>query len=278
MAELVIGAVGLVSLASLFETCVDAFSYIQLGHNFSNDYQNSILQLRLIQLSLTRWGEAVNINTQYLIQQEPLIRPVLANILNTIKDAERISSKYAGQHNILDAKLQQQDSTEEICSKVAKLVMARQKKTTLVKKVCWAIYHKEHFDSLIKVTSGLVRQLVELFPAAQATQSQLCVHDLAQITQKDNATQLQLIQHVSLPVDRPMSEAAGAKLVELTGHQYFGNLASGKARARYGDTYDDAPAQVVVSTSHVFENNTATDNARAVYGNHIGSLRDFWAD
>jgi len=56
MADLAIGALGLVGLVTLFDTCVSTFDRVQLGRHFSKDYQTADLEFRLVQLKLIRWG------------------------------------------------------------------------------------------------------------------------------------------------------------------------------------------------------------------------------
>jgi len=273
MAELAIGAVGLVGLVALFETCVSGFEYIELGHDFSKDYQLSSLEFRLVQLRLSRWGQAVDITDDYPIERQKLIRPVLASILNTLNDVQKISVKYAGD-GVSDAdSLRQDDNIGQICSKVEKLVVARQKKTPLMKKVKWALYQKHHFDELIRVTSGLVDNLVDLFPATKATQLQLCAQDLEQITQASNDEQLQLVQAASEKVDVPMSKVAETA---IQGHRYQGNILNSLARGHYGDMIGQGASRT--GASHVFETNVANDSARAHYGDRVGPVKDIFDD
>lgn len=53
---------GALSVAALFNNCVDCFEYIQLGRSFGHDYERCQLRLDIAKTRLGRWGEAVKIN------------------------------------------------------------------------------------------------------------------------------------------------------------------------------------------------------------------------
>jgi hypothetical protein len=50
------------SVAALFNNCVDCFEFIQLGRRFGSDYERCQLRLDIAKTRLGRWGEAVKVN------------------------------------------------------------------------------------------------------------------------------------------------------------------------------------------------------------------------
>lgn len=208
MAELTVAAVGLVGLASLFETCVNSVSYIKIARSFSADYQSLSFELELVQSRLYRWLEAVDISNNADFLEDKLLRSILANILNTLEEVRKVSSKYASEHSVAGPDAQQDDSIEVFRAKIADIIAFRQKSTSLVKKTTWALYHKEHFDTLISDTSRLVTQLIELFPASQARQTQLCAEEVLELSGGGDEVQLKYLQDASSRVDELMSRAA----------------------------------------------------------------------
>lgn len=59
MAEL---ALGIVSLAGLFNNAVDSCGYIRLGHHYACDFQTSRTKLDWSRLQLPRWGAALSVD------------------------------------------------------------------------------------------------------------------------------------------------------------------------------------------------------------------------
>ena len=47
--------IGSLSLASLFETCMKCFDYIDTGKQYGEDYQRFAMSLRSIELHMSRW-------------------------------------------------------------------------------------------------------------------------------------------------------------------------------------------------------------------------------
>ncbi|KAL9588320.1 MAG: hypothetical protein Q9179_008005, partial [Wetmoreana sp. 5 TL-2023] len=65
------------------------------------------------------------------------------------------------------------------------LSIKRQNQTPLRQKAKWAFYEEKHFKRLIEDITSLVNDLIELFPAAQESQKQLCKTEVAEISAKE---------------------------------------------------------------------------------------------
>jgi len=275
MAEL---AIGVISLASLFDTCVNGFSHIQLARSFSDDYERSSLELGLVQLRLYRWGEAVNIsdNPGYPADTTKFVRSILASILNTLETAQKVSAKYASNSSVARPASGQDDSINALRAKVAKLIISRQKSTSLVKKTTWSLYHKEHFERLISNTSRLVTELVDLFPASQTRQAEVCALEVSEIAESGDPAQLKLLQDVSRRVDELVSRVAG-EAIRHTGHTYQETFIGGQARAKLGDIVA-LGAVKSGGTTHLYDRTTVSGTARVVIGDHFGATKDVFDD
>lgn len=62
MAEVFSTVASALSVAALFNNCVDCFEYIQLGRHFGRDFERCQLKLDVAKTRLGRWGQAVAIN------------------------------------------------------------------------------------------------------------------------------------------------------------------------------------------------------------------------
>lgn len=186
-------AIGVISLAALFDNAVNCFEYIQLGRAFGKNYQVSLLKLDNARLRLSRWGKAVGLgcdveNTRSLQSRIAAPSPevkqaeaILGQIVDLFLVAEGVSNKFKTRVSSNDTKLVLYDEKKDmepvprlLHEQMRELSISRQKGTSFLKKAKWALYEEKQFKRLIEDITELVNALVELFPAAQATQKQLC--------------------------------------------------------------------------------------------------------
>ena len=66
----------------------------------------------------------------------------------------------------------------------------RQNQTGLRQKAKWALYEEKHFKRLIEDITNLVDDLIELFPAAQASQKKLCTAEVVEMSANGNLPML----------------------------------------------------------------------------------------
>ncbi|KAL7925829.1 prion-inhibition and propagation domain-containing protein [Trichoderma austrokoningii] len=135
---------GAVSVAALFNSCVDNFKCIRLSRQFGEDFERCQLKLEVAKSRFGRWGEAVGVNskprfTSAAQQSDDVVGDVL-EILGGIepyfKSAQKKSLRYA--KNNTDA--------------------------GLVKKSTWALYDKKSLDSIISQILSWIDELESLFP------------------------------------------------------------------------------------------------------------------
>ncbi|OJJ42792.1 hypothetical protein ASPZODRAFT_1258731 [Penicilliopsis zonata CBS 506.65] len=207
------------SLPSVFTSCVDCFQYFHLEHTFGIDYENSLIQLDVAHLRLSRWGESIRIETdQPLIESEAErdhAKNLLQAIINTFDDARRVSSRYNNAAKMVEPcetpSFQRQPSfqTSPVHGKLRKMAHRRQKGTGFLRRVKWALHDKKTLDDLIEKVTKYTDQLVELFPAAPLAamesdeSSQTGEHESLQtaavMADVDNGPEKPLVTEIEMP-------------------------------------------------------------------------------
>ncbi|KAI8938669.1 hypothetical protein NX059_004536 [Plenodomus lindquistii] len=223
MAEAAGLVVGVVALSGLFNNTVQCFEYIQLGRAFGKDYQTSQLKLDSARLRLSRWGKSLNLDADDLKNSTSLeeqfksnadvdhAQNLLGQIQDLFADAEGISTKYKSRANPGDNNLAIYDPKKDLEPPIVKLheqmhnlALARQNETGRRQKAKWALYQQKSFARLIEDVTELVDNLVDLFPAAQPAQIELCEQEVA--TFDDNES-LALLKEISATQDRQLEDA-----------------------------------------------------------------------
>lgn len=218
MAEAAGLAVGIIGLASLFNNAVDCFEYVQLGRNFSTDFQTSVLKLDNARLRLSRWGQAVGLSdniakiqslqaTALPIEDMPRAERLLGQILDLFADAEGVSLKFKNNTSTSDTSLAifnvQADMDpvgRSLHEKMRELSIKRQNGASLRQKMKWALYGEKHFKRLIEDVIDLVDDLVEVFPAARQTQLELCEIEAAEVANES----LPMLQDIAASQDKDL--------------------------------------------------------------------------
>jgi hypothetical protein len=220
--------VGVLALAGLFNNAVDCFEYVQLGRNFGKNFQTSLLKLDNARLRLSRWGQSVGMSgdlndlqslnqTLGSAQDKGKAEGILGQILELFAEAEGVSSKIKCRVKPNDATLIVYDPqtdlepmTATLHQKMRELCIKRQNRTGLRQKAKWALYEEKHFRRLIEDVTDLVNDLVDLFPAAQASQRALCEIEVSELGTEES---LPVLKEIAASQDKYL-EAAIAKVVE----------------------------------------------------------------
>ncbi|KAK8093428.1 hypothetical protein PG997_000113 [Apiospora hydei] len=101
MAEIFGIVAGALSVAALFDNCVDSFEYIQLGRHFGRDFERCQLKLDVARIRLGRWGSAVKINKDPrfdivtpLDKKSQNVRAILEEIKQLFQVVQKSSKRY----------------------------------------------------------------------------------------------------------------------------------------------------------------------------------------
>ena len=270
-------AVGIAGLAGVFTACVDCFEYVQLGRQFGKDYGKCLLRLDTARLRLSRWGAAVGLDSEPLTEpptsasDEDIIlsRSLLEQILETFKDAERISERFKKHMTMQNSQSEELlicDTASSVDSDyrrlhltMRELALERQKGTSIRKKITWALYEKKRFEGMIGDVVALTDSLVDLFPATKENQRALCVTEVFTINESQD---LALLREVAGNDDQIFSAEITNEL-EKRGNCYTDWKAEGNSKMWAGD--DNAPG--VKSKGHNFARFTVSGHADVHLGN-----------
>jgi Prion-inhibition and propagation len=196
MADPVSLSFAIAGIPGIFTSCVDCFQYIRLGQRFGKDFGFCLAKLEAAQVRLTRWGEPIGLLENKVDIKGPyedadVIKAYkwLGQIEAAFEEAKETSAKYAdrqkkkGKHGdleLLDEEnaLESEKSVRNLVASMRTVTKERQKHLSLPRKITWALYGKDSFNSLIEDLVTLINDLVELFPSNKPRLEELCKQEI----------------------------------------------------------------------------------------------------
>ncbi|KAL9024100.1 MAG: hypothetical protein Q9196_006761, partial [Gyalolechia fulgens] len=230
-AGLVIGVAG---IASAFTTCIDCFEYVQLGRQFGRDYGKCLLRLDAAKVRLSRWGEAMGLGPNLSVKQQfstsdeniGVGHSLLEQILESFEDAERVSERFKKHTSVKHISQDElvvcnpdsdlNSDFQRLHLTMRQLASKRQNQTNVMKKAKWALYEKKRFDTMIEDICGFINELVDLFPAVQEDQRELCKAEVSAISKTEDLVLL----HEVAGKDDKMLAAEVEKQRDDRGHTF----------------------------------------------------------
>lgn len=210
-------AIGVVSLAGLFNNAVQCFEYVQIGRAFGTDFETSQLKLDNTRLCLSRWGEAVQIhsNNTFAAREVHQAERNIEQILALFADAEGIAQKFrekAGSSTevaVYNPDVDMDARALALHEQMRSLAVARQGKgkkgaVGLARKTKWALYEKGRFKELIEDVTDLVDGLEKILPVERETQDRLCREEAATMSADAD---LPFLEEVAAEQDPALVEA-----------------------------------------------------------------------
>ena len=206
--------VGVLALAGLFNDTIECFEFVQLGRTFGKDFQTSQLKLDNARLRLSRWGKALaldepirdTVSLQGRLAQESTVKhaeDLLGQIVTLFAEAEGVSNKHKNQAEPQDDSLLVYDpqtdlnpAAAKLHEKMRQLAVGRQNRSGVRQKAKWALYQEKQFRRLIEDITELVDGLVELFPATQQIQRDLCDIEVSNVGAGEGISMLREIAAV----------------------------------------------------------------------------------
>lgn len=193
-------------VVTLLDTALGCFERVQIARSFDDDLDNHRIKLDIIQLRLSRWGEAVGLcsssdsgssstalttsagggeGTTNKQSTTPLLAP---EELETAQDLlEAISSQFTRAEKkaaSMQPQLQQDsiDPENDLSSPTRKLrtglraALSRRwaKLVDATHSVQWAFYKKQQFDEFVTNLSANISDLEALFPTKEEAEKRLC--------------------------------------------------------------------------------------------------------
>jgi hypothetical protein len=222
MAEAAGLVVGVVALAGLFNNTVECFEFVQLGRTFGTDFQTNQLKLDNARLRLSRWGKALGLNEhvrdtaslQGRFGSEANVKhaeALLGQIIELFAEAEGVSNRYKSRTQPQDDSLavynpqtDLEPAMAKLHDKMRQLAIERQSRSGVRQKAKWALYQEKQFRRLIEDITELVDSLVELFPATQQSQRELCDREVSAIGEGEG---MSVLKEIAAAQDRLLKQA-----------------------------------------------------------------------
>jgi hypothetical protein len=198
-------AIGTLSLAALFETCMTCFDYIDTGRQYGKDYQRFAISMRSLELRMSRWWDVAGLQTTTTCMSEDAerhIKELLGEIYSDLQDAQERAQKYNNPTMTGDDGSARLETLAERFQRQANL---RQKRTPLGKVIKWALRDHTKCKRLIKTIKNAVEELEGVLPQT-APDSQLTHQAAVEDAQ-------QLVQPAE--VEEPAAEASATPVIEV---------------------------------------------------------------
>jgi hypothetical protein len=281
VAGLVVGGIGLLAL---FETSMTCFDYIDTGRKYGKDYQKFVVAMSVLELRLSRWGDLARLrdNSSHITGDEArLITELLGSIKADLEDAGHVSKRYELKALPEDGTIKLQTAAERF----KRRARIRQHRTSVGKKVKWALRDQGKCNNLIKEIERGIADLELVFPYTNP-QSQL-VHraaiedaqqlmapteveaDLEPSTTPDIETLREATEN-----DRVLQQVLDIVTQQTSSADEIRNIfTSGKARVALDDFVASGytgPAPTERTRQRVIENVGTTDEARLLVGKNYG--------
>ncbi|KAB5550746.1 prion-inhibition and propagation-domain-containing protein [Coniochaeta sp. 2T2.1] len=206
-----------VSVATLFNNCVDCLEYVQLGPRFGRDYERCQLKVNIARTRLTRWGHAVSINEDSLFAatspadpSTQQVRSVFEEIALLFQSLQKASKRYelgAERQDLVPFQPEDMHPTFQwLHGHLGQVAHQRQKKTSLVKEA-WVLYDGKSFEKLIGQITDYVDELENICPT-ETVRGRFVQMEIEEV---DDEPALAAFSEAAADVDSLLAEAARQK-------------------------------------------------------------------
>ncbi|RSL89918.1 hypothetical protein CEP51_001007 [Fusarium floridanum] len=276
MAETFGAVAGALSVAALFNNCVDCFGYIQLGRHFGRDFERCQLKLDIAWSRLSRWGEAVAINKDPRFAAngpDDIASSQAWKILDQIRllfeEAQRSSSRYSAPADPRAlARSEMTPVVRNLHGRIEDIVHQRQRRTGLRKKFAWALYDSKHLEKLVGDITGLVSDLEDLYPAEIQRRSLVAL----EIEEVDDELSLLALGDAASGTDDLLEEAVEEKMEAIAARNEAKDILTEEtARVKVGNHWSEGAVSRGVPMMDKTENKAGAITARGASIVHIGT-------
>ncbi|KAK5705916.1 hypothetical protein LTR17_021247 [Elasticomyces elasticus] len=264
---------GAISIAAIFNNCVDCFGYIQMGRTFGRDFETCQIRLDLARIHLSRWGESVSINGDPRFMRlhvsdstDKLAAAALWQILVLFSDSSKISKTFHTGNAVAD------NSSQELPRPSASL---HEKLYRVFKKIGWALHQSGELQRLIEDISKIIAELDQLYPPAGTHQliiERLIVTEVEDLGEEE----LQVISREGGGTDPVLEDAARVAAVDIQqGNNRTGTVTlTDQAKSLVGDEYSETAVIKGFSPKQASKNWTSDVNmsgkSRLIVGTRYG--------
>ncbi|KAK2038281.1 heterokaryon incompatibility protein s [Colletotrichum somersetense] len=280
MAEVFGVVTGALTVAALFNNCVECFKYIQLGRRFGRDYEICQLKLDVAQTRLSRWGAAVRVNEDAVFRTNmpgnesiQLAKSILNKIMDLFEEAYETSRRYQMTAKTEDLVLyEEKDLTPvfgRLHERLKRSAHRRQKDISLAKKTAWALYDGQEFERTIGQIISFIDELEKVFPV-EATCRRLAEMEIEEV--EDEPT-LAVLKKAAEDTDKVLLDATTRKAQTIASRNFAKAVkGAGSADVQVGNQYSEEMLRVALTeqTSNSAEVVDAKDTARVQIGGRFG--------
>jgi hypothetical protein len=222
--------------SQMFSDAVDRFESVQMGQNFGENFQTSLLKLDVVMLRLTRWGHSVGLanfndvnslsQTKISPEDIPQVENLLSQILDLFADAEKVSNRFQkrtgnSSATVLDPAKELDKVQATLHQKMNDLAKKRQGKTESLQTTKWTLYEEKNFTRLIEDISELVDGMVDLFPGTQEEQRKLCEEEVSEMNKTQEV--MPLLKEIAAGQDKLLSEVV-VRVIESSSTSYSNSV------------------------------------------------------
>ena len=233
MAEAVGLAIGVVSLASLYQACVDCMECVSRGRNCGKDFELSMTRFILLKARLNAWGKSLQVDRpgnelpalrEQWEQEQTTIGRALIGIKDIFLDCQSLEKKYGLQEqdpNDVGQELvegtQTSISLESVERAFRSSTRSRQHELPLWKKSIWAIRDSKKFDTFISNLAFFIDNLEKLSDRLQvlSVQQMLLQTNINAVTIKSGIALLEEASKVPQTIKNP-KQSAGSHVIPVT--------------------------------------------------------------
>jgi hypothetical protein len=145
-----------VGVVGLYSVCLQIIEQVDDARNFNDDSEKLRILFETEKLIFTRWGDRVGISDESkrhpCLEKNAVEYPLIYSILKQLENAWKGAEKFFNTYNV-----------EEPGATNAGAAVCRGK-TSIGRKLIWAIKDKKHFMSLLTDVGTLVQKLDNLVP------------------------------------------------------------------------------------------------------------------
>ena len=279
MAEAVGLALGVAALASLLSDCVEVANQITLAKNLGSDSEIVYTRFLTLEYRLVACGDRLSMFDQLQNNQHPrlLVQRTLVAIKRILENVDDLKRKYGLALERSDSSVSKHSpSLVEVEAVLRTSARSRQRMTSPLKKLTWAVHDKKAFENL---NSDLAIHLETLESLLTNTQHQSPLHVASLVTYNMSLSALQLLEAATTGPDVTTAVTAqnGQKIPVHSSQcqSYLRNQIKDRARVIQGDIGHIGDSAV----HHAYWENAISGNAKVIQGNATSeALKDFWSD
>jgi hypothetical protein len=245
MAEIFGVVAGSLSVAALFNNCVQCFEYIQLGRSFGRDYQACQLKLDVARVRLSRWGEALDVLDNHRFtsvspddKEAQIAQSIFEEICALFQSAQTKSRRYALSSRGEDTGTLQSTELSPVGQRLhnhwVAIAAQRHKNAGLVRKTAWALYDGKALGKLVGDLGALIDDLESIFPIENRSRELVEL----EVEEVQDTASLAVLQDAARDADQLLFEAVNRKMALIGGTNRADQLETmDEARVRIGNEY-----------------------------------------